>query len=81
MGARCWMRSWGSPVAPERRVGEGHLPSPVVQGKQPLIVTLSLLQVYTKAETSTELQGAASPALPTVNAVLVEKPTEQAHFN
>lgn len=76
------MRTWGSPVAPEWRVGEGHLPSPVVRGKQPrLIVTLSLLQVYTKAETSTELQGAASPALPTANAVLVEKPTEQAHFN
>lgn len=74
MGASSWMRTWGSPVAPEWRVGEGYLPSPVVRGKQPrLILTLSLLQVYTKAETSTEPQQPASPALPTVNAVLGEK--------
>lgn len=35
--------------------------------------TLSLLQVYTKEEATTVLQGAASPALPIVNAVLGEK--------
>lgn len=42
-------------------MGEGHLPTPVVQGKQPwLVLTLSLLQVYTKAEASMVLEGAAS---------------------
>lgn len=49
MGASCWMRTWGNLVAPGWKMGEGHLPNPVVQGKQPgLILTLSLLQVYTK---------------------------------